>query len=54
MCPGGSGEPTGELAELIKRDFGSFENMKARLSASTVAVQVKHILRIIFFTVDKL
>merc|ERR1712189_122516 len=39
MCPGGSGEPTGELAELIKRDFGSLENMKAKLSASTVAVQ---------------
>ena len=49
MCPGGSGEPTGELAELIKRDFGSFENMKARLSASTVAVQVlKYIFRIKF------
>jgi len=39
LCPGGSGEPTGELADLIKRDFGSFENMKAKLSASTVAVQ---------------
>jgi len=27
------------LAELIKKDFGSFENMKTRLSASTVGVQ---------------
>ena len=39
MCPGGSGEPTGTLAELITRDFGSFEAMKTKLSASTVAVQ---------------
>ena len=30
---------TGDLAEAIKRDFGSFENMKKQLSASTVAVQ---------------
>ena len=39
MCPGGSGEPTGALAELITRDFGSFDAMKTKLSASTVAVQ---------------
>merc|ERR1712058_99302 len=39
LCPGGSGEPTGELAAAINRDFGSFENMKTKLSASTVAVQ---------------
>nr|QBH73416.1 manganese-iron superoxide dismutase [Isotomurus palustris] len=39
LSPKGGGEPSGELAELIKRDFGSFENMKTRLSASTVAVQ---------------
>ena len=30
---------TGELAEAIKRDFGSFENFKTKLSAATVAVQ---------------
>jgi len=39
LSPKGGGEPTGELMEAIKRDFGSFENMKTRLSASTVAVQ---------------
>jgi len=39
MIPGGSGEPTGELADLINRDFGSFDHMKANLSASTTAVQ---------------
>ena len=40
LCPGGSGEPTGALADAINRDFGSFDNMKTKLSASTVAVQV--------------
>lgn len=39
MCPGGSGEPEGELMAAITRDFGSFETMKQRLSAATVAVQ---------------
>jgi len=39
LSPKGGGEPSGDLADLIKRDFGSFENMKTRLSGSTVAVQ---------------
>eukprot|EP00090_Calanus_glacialis_P046294 TRINITY_DN901_c0_g1_i2.p1 TRINITY_DN901_c0_g1~~TRINITY_DN901_c0_g1_i2.p1 ORF type:complete len:225 (+),score=78.55 TRINITY_DN901_c0_g1_i2:39-713(+) len=39
LCPGGSGDPAGPLAEAIKRDFGSFDVMKEKLSASTVAVQ---------------
>jgi len=39
LCPGGSGDPSGELAAAIIRDFGSFEAMKEKLSASTVAVQ---------------
>jgi len=39
MCPGGTGEPGGALADAIKRDFGGFDNMKARLSAATVGVQ---------------
>ena len=39
LCPGGSGDPAGPLADAIKRDFGSFDAMKAQLSASTVAVQ---------------
>ncbi|XP_049775346.1 superoxide dismutase [Mn], mitochondrial [Schistocerca cancellata] len=34
---GGSAE--GELLEAIKRDFGSLENMKAKLSAAAVGVQ---------------
>ena len=40
LCPGGSGEPTGDLAAAITRDFGSLQAMKDKLSASTVAVQV--------------
>ena len=40
LCPGGSGEPSGVLADLINRDFGSLTAMQERLSASTVAVQV--------------
>lgn len=39
MSPNGGGEPSGELMDAIKRDFGSFDNMKKTLSASTVAVQ---------------
>ena len=39
LCPGGSEPPEGALAEAISRDFGSFEDMKARLSAASVAVQ---------------
>jgi Fe-Mn family superoxide dismutase len=39
LSPKGGGEPSGELADLIKRDFGSFDNMKQRLSAATVGVQ---------------
>ena len=35
------GAPDGELAKAIDRDFGSFDAMKEKLSASTVAVQVK-------------
>lgn len=33
------GEPTGELLEAIKRDFGSVQALKDRLSAVTIAVQ---------------
>jgi len=39
LCPGGSGDPDGVLADAITRDFGSFQAMKEKLSASTVAVQ---------------
>lgn len=39
LCPGGSGEPEGELKAAIDRDFGSFEAMKTSLSGATVGVQ---------------
>lgn len=39
LCPGGSGDPEGDLAAAITRDFGSLQAMKDKLSASTVAVQ---------------
>merc|ERR1712107_456536 len=39
LCPGGSGEPEGDLEAAIVRDFGSVAAMKEKLSASTVAVQ---------------
>ena len=42
LTPGGTGEPAGALAEAIDRDFGSFAAMKEKLSAATVAVQVKN------------
>jgi Fe-Mn family superoxide dismutase len=32
MKPNGGGLPTGELAKLIERDFGSFENFKKQFS----------------------
>jgi Fe-Mn family superoxide dismutase len=39
MSPNGGGEPEGVLAEAINRDFGSFDQFKAKMSAATVAVQ---------------
>ncbi len=41
LCPvkDAPGAPDGELAKAIERDFGSFDAMKEKLSASTVAVQ---------------
>ena len=34
MSPNGGGKPSGELAEQIDRDFGSFEQFKEKFSAS--------------------
>ncbi|XP_052202365.1 superoxide dismutase [Fe], chloroplastic [Diospyros lotus] len=34
MKPGGGGEPSGELLQLIKRDFGSFEEFVKELKAA--------------------
>jgi len=36
---GGGGEPTGALAEQIKKDFGSFDAFKKHYSAAAVAVE---------------
>lgn len=36
---GHGGEPTGKLADLIRRDFGSFENWKTDLKASGIAAR---------------
>lgn len=41
MCPGGSGEPEGDLKAAIEKDFGSVDKMKEKLTAATVAVQVQ-------------
>jgi superoxide dismutase, Fe-Mn family len=32
MKPGGGGQPTGDLADAIKRDFGSFENFSKQFA----------------------
>lgn len=32
MAPNGGGEPTGEVADAIKRDFGSFSELKTQFS----------------------
>jgi Fe-Mn family superoxide dismutase len=34
MSPNGGGNPTGEIAGLIDRDFGSFDEFKAKYSAA--------------------
>lgn len=39
MKPGGGGPATGAVAELIDRDFNSFENFKKLFTASAVAVE---------------
>jgi len=37
MKPKGGGEPTGALADEIKRDFGNFADFKAQFSQAAVA-----------------
>ncbi len=34
MGPGGGGEPTGDLADAIRRDFGSLDELKAKVNAA--------------------
>jgi len=38
MTPEGGGEPSGELAEAIKRDFGSLEDMKKQFNETSTGV----------------
>jgi len=35
MKPGGGGEPTGKIAEQIRKDFGDFESLKKQFNEST-------------------
>ena len=39
MKPNGGGPATGNIAELINRDFGSYDNFKKQFSAAAVAVE---------------
>ncbi|MBK4136931.1 superoxide dismutase [Corynebacterium macginleyi] len=39
LSPNGGGEPTGELAEAIDRDFGCFEKFTAKFSAAALGLQ---------------
>jgi len=39
LSPKGGGEPSGDLLAAIKKDFGSFENFKTRLSTASVGIQ---------------
>jgi len=39
MKPGGGGEPTGELAQMVEKQFGSYESFKGLFLATANAVQ---------------
>ena len=39
LSPNGGGEPTGELAEAITRDFGSFDKFKDHFSSAALGLQ---------------
>lgn len=39
ISKGGGGEPKGDLAKMIERDFGSFEAFKEKFNAMTTAIQ---------------
>jgi Fe-Mn family superoxide dismutase len=37
LSPNGGGEPTGEIADAIKEEFGSFENFKEKLTSAAAS-----------------
>ena len=39
LSPNDGGQPTGELAEAIERDFGSFEKFQAHFNAAALGLQ---------------
>ena len=39
MKPNGGGPADGKIAQMIERDFGSFENFKKQFSAAAIAVE---------------
>ena len=39
LSPNGGGQPTGELAEAIERDFGSFEKFQAHFAGVATSLQ---------------
>lgn len=39
LSPNGGGQPTGELAEAINRDFGSFEAFQAHFNGAALGLQ---------------
>ncbi|MHB9036036.1 MAG: superoxide dismutase [Armatimonadota bacterium] len=39
MSPNAGGEPSGDLADQIKKDFGSFDAFKKQLSAAAIGVE---------------
>ena len=38
LAPGAGGQPTGELAQLITRDFGSFDNFKQQMNEAATTL----------------
>lgn len=50
MKPGGGGKPTGKLAELIDRDFGSYDNFRKEFT--TAALTGTRRMMIIMMMID--